>query len=66
MDRQTAEIRLFTRESAWIEGESIRQLERAAALPGMVTAAAFPDLHPGKGGPVGAAMLSEGVSTRIW
>ena len=28
-------------------------------MPGMVRVAGFPDLHPGKGGPVGAAMLSE-------
>lgn len=27
----------------------------------MVQVAGFPDLHPGKGGPVGAAMLSEGI-----
>jgi len=54
-------ISLFTTPSTWIEGESIRQLERVAALPGMVQVAGFPDLHPGKGGPVGAAMLSEGV-----
>jgi release factor H-coupled RctB family protein len=55
------EIKLFTTPSTWIEGESIRQLERVAALPGMLKVAGFPDLHPGKGGPVGAAMLSEGV-----
>jgi release factor H-coupled RctB family protein len=54
-------ITLFTTPSTWIEGESIRQLERVAALPGMLKVAGFPDLHPGKGGPVGAAMLSEGV-----
>jgi release factor H-coupled RctB family protein len=54
-------ITLFTTPSSWIEGESIRQLERVASLPGMLKVAGFPDLHPGKGGPVGAAMLSEGM-----
>jgi len=54
-------ITLFTTPSTWIEGESIRQLERVAKLPGMLKVAGFPDLHPGKGGPVGAAMLSEGL-----
>ena len=54
-------ITIFTTPFSWIEGESIRQLERVAALPGMVQVAGFPDLHPGKGGPVGAAMLSEGI-----
>lgn len=53
-------IALFASAASWIEGESLRQLERVAALPGMVRVAGFPDLHPGKGSPVGAAMLSEG------
>jgi release factor H-coupled RctB family protein len=57
----TCKINYFTTPSSWIEGESIRQLERVATLPGMVRVAGFPDLHPGKGGPVGAAMLSEGI-----
>jgi len=57
----SGKIHTFFSSSAWIEGESIRQLERVAALPGMLKVAGFPDLHPGKGGPVGAAMLSEGV-----
>jgi release factor H-coupled RctB family protein len=57
---QQNKIQLFT-SSSWIEGESIRQLERVAFLPGMVKVAGFPDLHPGKGSPVGAAMLSKGV-----
>ncbi len=56
-----AEISHFFRSDSWIEGESIRQLERVAALPGMFKVAGYPDLHPGKGGPVGAAMLSEGI-----
>ena len=56
-----ADISCFFTQSSWIEGESIRQLERVATLPGMVRVAGFPDLHPGKGGPVGAAMLSEGI-----
>lgn len=59
--RTSAAIARFFTASSWIEGESIRQLERVAALPGMRKVAAFPDLHPGKGGPVGAAMLSEGI-----
>jgi release factor H-coupled RctB family protein len=61
MSQENAAISLFTTPSTWIEGESIRQLERVAALPGMLKVAGFPDLHPGKGGPVGAAVLSEGV-----
>jgi len=51
---------LFASAASWIEGESVQQLERVSSLPGMVRVAGFPDLHPGKGSPVGAAMLSEG------
>ena len=54
-------ISIFASANSWLEGEALRQLERVAALPGMIRVAAYPDLHPGKGGPVGAAMLSEGI-----
>ena len=54
-------IRIFATAASWLEGEALRQLERVAGLPGMVRVAAYPDLHPGKGGPVGAAMLAEGI-----
>jgi release factor H-coupled RctB family protein len=39
----------------------VRQLERTAELPGMRLAVGLPDLHPGRGHPVGAAFLTEGV-----
>ena len=54
-------ISLITSEKSWIEGEAIRQLGITAKLPGMVRAAGLPDLHPGKGIPVGAAFLSRGI-----
>jgi len=38
----------------------VRQLERTAALPGVRLAVGLPDLHPGKGHPVGAAFLVDG------
>ena len=60
MMQEKPSITLFTTPTSWIEGESIRQLERVAALPGMQKTVGLPDLHPGKGGPVGAAMLSTG------
>jgi len=44
-----------------IEGEAIWQLERAGALPGMLRAVGLPDLHPGKGAPVGAAFFTDGM-----
>ena len=54
-------MRLFASARSWIEGEAVRQLYAAANLTGVRHAAGFPDLHPGKGAPVGAAFVTEGV-----
>jgi release factor H-coupled RctB family protein len=53
-------VRLFTTDKSWIEGAALEQLNMTARLPGMVHAAGFPDLHPGKGIAVGAAFVSRG------
>jgi len=53
-------VRLFASARSWIEGEALRQLYAAAKLEGMRLAVGFPDLHPGKGSPVGAAFVTEG------
>ncbi|MDB6017993.1 MAG: hypothetical protein JWR19_2482 [Pedosphaera sp.] len=53
-------VRLFASAKSWIEGEAVRQLYATAQLDGMRRAVGLPDLHPGKGAPVGAAFLSEG------
>ena len=55
-----AEVRVIASPTSWIEGEALRQLETTAALPGMRAAIGMPDLHPGKGSPIGAAYLCEG------
>lgn len=54
-------VTLIASNDSWIEGEAIRQLETTAGLPGMVRAAGLPDLHPGKGIPIGAAFLTDSV-----
>jgi release factor H-coupled RctB family protein len=54
-------VRLFASAKNWIEGEAVRQLYATAQLEGMVQAVGMPDLHPGKGAPIGAAFVSEGV-----
>ena len=53
-------VRLFSSARSWIEGEALRQLYAAAKLEGMRLAVGFPDLHSGKGSPVGAAFVTEG------
>jgi len=55
------QVRLFASAQSWIEGEAVRQLYATAKLGGVRHAAGFPDLHPGKGTPVGAAFVTEGV-----
>src|SRR5438876_4424685 len=54
-------VRLFASAQSWIEGEALRQLYATAKLEGVRLAIGFPDLHPGKGSPVGAAFVTEGV-----
>jgi len=56
-----ARVRLVASSSSWIEGEAVRQLEATAALRGMRWVVGMPDLHPGKGHPVGVAALSDGL-----
>lgn len=47
-------------DDLWIEGLAIQQLQTTAAMPGMVSVVGMPDLHPGRGYPVGAAFFSTG------
>lgn len=57
-----ARISRFYSSQAWIEGRAEDQLAQVAGWPGMVAVAGFPDLHPGRFGPVGASFLAD----RIW
>jgi len=47
--------RVIASSETWIEGEAVRQLEQTAELAGVRSAVGLPDLHPGKGAPIGAA-----------
>ena len=55
------QVRLFASSKSWIEGEAVRQLYATARLDGVRHAVGFPDLHPGKGSPVGAAFVTDGI-----
>ncbi|MRW91713.1 RNA ligase RtcB family protein [Duganella sp. FT80W] len=44
----------------WLEDAAVQQLTTTAGLPGMLKVAGLPDLHPGRGYPVGAAFFSVG------
>lgn len=60
-----ADIHFFYSPQSWIEGSVLEQLEQVASLQGMQKLAAFPDLHPGKYGPVGCAMLSSNLHPQL-
>ncbi|WP_204944185.1 RNA ligase RtcB family protein [Micromonospora luteifusca] len=53
-----ASVTVFASPGSWIESAALAQCQQVAALDGMVHVAAMPDLHPGKGAPIGAAMAS--------
>jgi release factor H-coupled RctB family protein len=55
-----AHARLVARDDVWLEGDALAQFARVASLPGCVRAAAMPDLHAGRGIPVGAAFAFAG------
>jgi release factor H-coupled RctB family protein len=57
-----AQISKFYNRATWIDGRAEEQLEHVAHWPGITAVAGFPDLHPGRFGPVGAAFLAD----RIW
>lgn len=54
-----AEVRVLASQKCWIEGSAVQQLEKTAELSGMMLAVGLPDLHPGKGSPIGAAFVTE-------
>ncbi|HEX6683394.1 MAG TPA: RNA ligase RtcB family protein [Candidatus Limnocylindrales bacterium] len=54
----SATVTVFASPTSWIESDAVAQCHQVAALDGMVHVAAMPDLHPGKGAPIGAAMAS--------
>ena len=56
-----ARTRIVASPTSWVEGEAERQLRATSALPGVRWAVGMPDLHPGKGHPVGAAVMTDGV-----
>jgi release factor H-coupled RctB family protein len=53
-----ATVTVFASPSSWIESNAVDQCHQVAALDGMIHVAGMPDLHPGKGAPIGAAMRS--------
>ncbi len=56
---QAAPISRFYAQTSWVDGSADTQLTTLSRKEGILKIAAFPDLHPGKYGPVGAAILAD-------
>ena len=56
-------VSLIASEDTWIEGLAIQQLTKTSELEGMQQVAGMPDLHPGRGYPIGAAFFT---TTKIY
>ncbi len=52
------EVRLVISDENWLETLAVDQLKKTAELPGMCCGVGMPDLHPGKGQPIGAAFIT--------
>lgn len=57
---KAAIVRVIASRQSWIEGNAVQQLEQTSKLKGITRAVGMPDLHAGKGCPIGAAFLSRG------
>ncbi|MBY6212308.1 RNA ligase RtcB family protein [Microbulbifer agarilyticus] len=55
-----ANVTLVASESLWLESEAVVQLNKTSELDGVIQAVGMPDLHPGRGYPIGASFLSQG------
>lgn len=59
IQNKSAKVSVIAADDTWMEGETIRQLEHTATLPGMLRCVAMPDAQPGKGSPSGAAFVAD-------
>ncbi|WP_299947465.1 RNA ligase RtcB family protein [uncultured Microbulbifer sp.] len=53
-----AAVRLVISDKNWLETLAVDQLKKTTELPGMCCGVGMPDLHPGKGQPIGAAFIT--------
>lgn len=61
MDTPSVKIKIIASENNWIEGAALNQIRQTATKSAMKYAVGLPDLHPGRGIPIGSAFLTEGI-----
>lgn len=54
-------VRVIANDDVFLEHDALDQLARVASLPGCLRAVGMPDLHAGRGVPIGAAFRFDGV-----
>lgn len=60
-----ASIDTYYSDKTWIDSTATAQLSQVARLAGVKGVKAFPDLHPGKYGPVGCAVLCDRIFPQL-
>lgn len=58
----SSRARLFSSDENWMESNAVTQLKTISERDGMLQVVGLPDLHMGKGGPVGAAFMADGLT----
>ena len=58
---QKNRVKIIASKNSWIEGKAELQLQRTSELDGVQYCVGLPDIHPGRGNPVGAGYLIQGV-----
>jgi len=53
-------VSVIASDRLWLEDAALQQAKTTSNLPGMLRVVGLPDLHPGRGYPVGAAFFSVG------
>ncbi|MBQ4837657.1 MULTISPECIES: RNA ligase RtcB family protein [Pseudoalteromonas] len=60
VQKLTENTALIASKDTWIEGLAVQQLIKTSELENMHRVAGMPDLHPGRGYPIGAAFFTTG------
>ena len=64
-ERDSVPLYNFYSETSWIEELAKEQLVQLSHMEGVEQVTAFPDLHPGKFGPVGVSILADRVYPQL-
>jgi release factor H-coupled RctB family protein len=54
-------VSVIASNDTWIEHDAIQQLVKTSQLDGVIRSVGLPDLHPGRGYPIGAAFLTKEI-----